>query len=85
MALKLAVRHKGFLPNYFNILTVNLNKENLTTEVKLGLYIDEQARRESVHNHLTTLDLTFNEFGLTLEQIYNKIKQLPEFSEAENC
>jgi len=86
MALKLQVDFKGTNAEYWKIIKVDTDLVRKNDTVRIGLYKDQAAREESIHNFLEVRVFYFDcsEHEHTMEDLYNHIKEpvyTPQFNE----
>lgn len=68
--------HKGFLPEYWNITTLQDNKADGTTRATVSLYKDEQTRHDEPGATLDTLTFTIQGTDHTRAAIYPILKTI---------
>lgn len=74
MALQLTKKSKGIDANYWKIIESNYNVFGNSTNLKLALYINKEARQEGLNNYLEVEQFSFEGF-LTQSEMYAKIKE----------
>ena len=93
MALELRITYKGVDAEYWKIMkTVIEYKNGITDEdkatfiyVELALYADRIVRIANVNNYLLLRGYSFKDVPVaTQEDIYTRIKLLPEFEGAQD-
>ncbi len=94
MAIK--IRHEkanGLVAEYHRISQVTLRKINGEYFVKviINSYLSKEVREKGTGlnlyatNHTITVPAEIVESGATIQYIYNELKKLPTFAEAEDC
>lgn len=75
MAFIKTLKTKGIEASYWIITGYNPNKATNTTAIDMRLYVNKEAREESLENHLESVTLFVEGFGLTIEEMYNLAKE----------
>jgi len=84
MALKKQIDFKGITADYWKILRTSEDSLTNKTEVLIGLYKDAEARDLNVNNILLREIFHISGIDTDRAQVYEKLKLLEYFKEAED-
>ena len=84
MALKKTVSFKGYDAEYHRITEARESYNGNKVDVEVALYKDAATRKTDVENILTRQQYRLNAVDQTRESLYTALKELDDFSGAED-